>query len=99
MSDIIAYEIIIGTEESKNRDRAVALATSRLTYGDDTNTFVFGDLFDVTVYGDNDPNQQMGVGLNVAIEGVDSATMFESQLNTLDIVESWERIHYGCANE
>ena len=93
ITDTRAYEIIVGTEESQNRDRAIALASSRLAYGDHSDTFAFGDLFDVTVYGDDGTDQHIGVGLNVAIEETD-AIEFESQLEVLNSVESWERIHY-----
>ena len=94
MTDTRAYEIIVGTEESQKRDRAIALASSRLAYGDHSDTFALGDLFEVTVYGDDDADQHIGVGLNVAIEETDAITEFESQLEALNSVESWERIHY-----
>ena len=95
MSDTRAYEIIVGTEESQNRDRAIALASSRLAYGDHSDTFAFGDLFDVTVYGDDGTDQHISVGLNVAIEETASSIIeFESQLEALNSVESWELIHY-----
>ena len=94
MTDTRAYEIIVGTEESQKRDRAIALASSRLAYGDHSDTFALGDLFEVTVYGDDDADQHIGVGLNVAIQGTRGTGGFESQLEALNSVESWERIHY-----
>lgn len=93
MSDTRAYEIIVGTDETDSIDMALLKANDMMKAADSTGLFVESDKFDRNLYGADDSDQQIGVGFCVVIDAADGDT-FEDELDDMDCVETWERVHY-----
>jgi len=91
-----AFEVIVSQNGEQSESNAVANASKYLAYGDQTDTFgLWGDVFDVNVYGGED-GEDYGIGLCFAAPIVNDSELksFMDEMVVLAKVESVERVDY-----
>ncbi len=91
----VAYEVIVSQSGNQPENNAVANAAKYLSYADRTDTVGYhGDIFDVNVYGRNEFDWGIGLCVALPVASPDDRLRFESEMEQLAKVESFEEVHY-----